>query len=263
MNSMNFVGELKPVLSVVFADSDPTASRIAAARQVFGFLPEVELHRLVRAAEVRSFRHKQVILRDGDPGVSLIVVLEGFVKLSTVDQDGRETLLDIVGPGDCIGELAILNDWQHSADATALSPCRVLSIDVRQFRQMLERNPACLLEIVRMVGDRLHRTTERLVDALGLPAPAHLAKAILRLADLRHQNGNGQTAPKLRQSELAAMTGLCRESVNKLLAAWSEAGWIQMVGGSVELAEPSALRRLIGEGQFMPGRMPERASAAR
>lgn len=251
MSSLNARHGLRLVPSAIAVGADPAAKKIVAVRRTFGFLPEAEFDRLTQAAEIRSFRPKQPIFRCGDPGVSLIAVLEGFVKLCTVNLDGRETVLDIVGPGSCIGELAVLRDWTHGTDATALSHCRVLSIDVRQFRQILERNPACLWDIMRMVGERLQRTTEQLTDALALPARAHLAKAILRLAELRQRNARDAAVPRLRQGELAAMTGLCRENVNRLLGAWSEAGWIRVVDGLVGLIDAAPLYQLIGEDQCL------------
>ena len=244
---------LRLVSSVSLAGIDPVAKKIGATRRIFGFLPETELYRLTQMAELRSFREKQPIFRRGDPGVSLIAVLGGFVKLSTVNMDGREIVLDVVGPGSCIGELAILSHWTHSTDATALSQCRVLSLDTRQFRQILDRNPACLWDMMQMVGDRLQKTTEQLADALALPARAHLAKTILRLAKLRQQNGQNATGPRLRQSELAAMTGLSRENVNRLLGGWSDAGWIRVVDGLVQLVDAAPLWQMIGEDACHPG----------
>lgn len=238
---------LRLVSSVSSDSTDPVARKIGATRRIFGFLPETELHRLTQMAELRSFREKQSIFRRGDPGVSLIAVLGGFVKLSTVNADGREIVLDVVGPGSCIGELAIMCHSMHGTDATALSQCRVLAIDTRQFRQILDRNPACLWDVMQMVGDRLQKTTEQLADALALPARAHLAKAILRLARLRQENAYDTTGPRLRQSELAAMTGLSRENVNRLLGGWTEAGWIRIVDGLVRLVDAAPLWQLIGE----------------
>jgi CRP-like cAMP-binding protein len=235
------------------ASSDLERKKVAVTRAILGFLPDVELCRLAQTAEIRAFRQKQPIFRRGDAGVNLIVVLEGFVKLSTVNQDGREVVLDVVGPGSCIGELAVMCRWTHGTDATALSQCRVLSIDTRQFRQVLDRNPACLWDVMRIVGERLQKTTEQLTDALALPARAHLAKAILRLARLRQQHARDSAGPKLRQSELAAMTGLSRENVNRLLGVWSEAGWIRIVDGLIRLVDAAPLCQLIGEDACQAG----------
>jgi CRP/FNR family transcriptional regulator, cyclic AMP receptor protein len=247
MSTLEAQHGLKIITPAIFAGADPAFKKMSAIRRIFGFIPEAELYRLTQTAEIRSFRQKQPIFHCGDPGVSLIAVMEGFVKLSTVNADGREIVLDVVGPGTCIGELAVMCHWVHDTDATALSHCRVLSIDTRQFRQSIERNPACLWDIVRMVGARLEKTTEQLADALALSARAHLAKAILRLARLRQENAYDTTGPRLRQSELAAMTGLSRENVNRLLGGWSEAGWIRIVDGLIRLVDAGPLCQLIGE----------------
>ena len=99
----------------------------------------------------------------------------------------------------------------------------------------------------RLLGDRLLAVTERGMDAVSLPAPVRLAKALLHLAELHPQpvTGGVHIGVRLSQRELGAMTGLIRESINKHLKAWRAAGWIELADGSVTLRDLAALQSFV------------------
>ena len=117
------------------------------------------------------------------------------------------------------------------------------------FRQTLAGSPDAMFATMRLLCERLSAVTTRGLDAVALPAPVRLAKALLHLADLDSQlvNGSTQIGFRLSQRELGAMTGLIRESINKHLSAWRAAGWVELSGGSVTRCDVSALRRFVGE----------------
>jgi CRP/FNR family transcriptional regulator, cyclic AMP receptor protein len=227
---------------------DAIASKVAGHR-AFGFLPEQDLRALMQWTTTRTFQPQEMIFRYGEPGRAVILVLQGYVKLSTTLANGREVVLEILGPGGCVGEVAVLNKGPREADATALSRCRLLSIDGRQFKQVFDRRPEALLTIMQLVSERLQRAREQVVDALALSAPARLAKAILQLSRLGapdlHQGGTNRL--RLSQSELGSMTGMTRESVNRYLGVWRDAGWILLLRGSVTLVSEGALSSLLWE----------------
>jgi CRP/FNR family transcriptional regulator, cyclic AMP receptor protein len=232
---------------------DAIASKVASHR-TFGFLPEQDLRALMHWTTVRNFYPHEIIFRHGEPGRAVILVLQGYVKLSTTLANGREVVLEILGPGGCVGEVAVLNKGHREADATTLSGCRLLSIDGRQFKQMFDRRPEALLAIVQLASEQLQRARDQVVDALALSAPARLAKAILQLSRLGapglYQVGTHRL--RLSQSELGSMTGMTRESVNKHLRVWRDAGWILLSSGSVTLVNEGALASLLREEKASP-----------
>jgi CRP-like cAMP-binding protein len=223
------------------AESGPRG--LIASHGMLGMLPEHDLAELMHRSTIRNLRRRAVVFRQGDPGITVNLVLLGYVKLSKTLVDGRDVVLEIVGPGEAFGEVAVLNKWAHEADARALSDCRLLSIDGRDFRRTFDSRPECFLTIMRLVSERLQRMTEQMVDALALSAQARLAKAIMLLARLRSSSPEhrGKVQLTLSQTELGAMTGLTRESVNKHLGVWREAGWILLSDRSVTLIDVSAL----------------------
>jgi len=208
-----------------------------------------DLRALVGNASVRVLDERTALFAQGDEGRSVLVVIHGYLKMSAVTAAGREVVLDVVGPGDVFGELAVLMEQGRAATATAMTPCSVLSIDGQAFRAALGRSPEAMFWVIRLLGRRLSRTTQQLTDGLELPAPARLAKALLELAGLH----SGPTADGLQinlplsQRELGAMTGLIRESINKHLGTWREAGWLSQAGRTITLHNIAALRTLVEE----------------
>jgi CRP/FNR family transcriptional regulator, cyclic AMP receptor protein len=210
-------------------------------------LPREELHALIRQASVLAFAERDMVFAQGDAGATVLVVVEGYVKLSSSTFGGREVVLEVAGPGAVFGELAVLNEWPRAADAAALSACRLLSIDGKQFVRTLVRAPEAMFEIIRLLSERLRSTTEQMTDGLDLPAPARLAKALMHLAALHsHPVKSGLRIDfQLSQRELGGMTGLTRESINKHLATWRDSGWVTLSDRYVTVLNPQRLQDLL------------------
>jgi CRP/FNR family transcriptional regulator, cyclic AMP receptor protein len=212
-------------------------------------LAREDLKSLVSNASVQVLNDRDTLFAQGDAGQSVLVVVHGYVKLAALTPSGREVVFDVVGPGDVFGELAVLTDQARAATATALAPTSLLSIDDRAFTAALGRSPEAMFWIIRLLGRRLARTTDQLTDGLELPAPVRLAKALLELAALHSRPvADGLRIDlALSQRELGGMTGLIRESINKHLGSWREAGWLSQVGRTITLHDVAALRALLRE----------------
>jgi CRP/FNR family cyclic AMP-dependent transcriptional regulator len=221
--------------------------KIIKEQSILGSLAEQDLLALVRQTPVRALPKNRVLFRNGDEGRSVVLILQGYIKLSTMAANGREVVLEIAGPGTIFGELAVLNGSPRRADATTLNACSVLAIDGTLFRRLVGRTPEAMFAAIRLLSDRLSAVTEQGMDAVSLPAPVRLAKALLHLAGLHSQRVDDcvHIGFKLSQRELGAMTGLIRESINKHLNAWRAAGWIELAGGSVTLCDVCALQDFV------------------
>jgi len=232
-----------PTTAETATDPDSTLRRLIAAHPALGTLPEHDRRALLGWCRFRNVKRQEVICRRGDPVSAVILVLEGYVKLSTSLADGDDVFLDIAAIGSCIGDLTALQRQPHDANCTALSQGRLLMVDARQFRHAFEQRPEGLLAIMRLVGERLLRTTEHLVDSRERTASIRLAKALLCLAGLPSigPRSAANLPLQLSQTELGVMTGVRREVVNRQLSAWRELGWIHMSGGTVRSVDAAAL----------------------
>jgi CRP-like cAMP-binding protein len=224
-------------------NADVAVRRLFAAHPALGSLSEREQATLLRSSKIRIAKSQEVICHQGHPAAHVTLVLEGFLKQSATLVDGSEVFMEIVGSGDCVGDMVVLQTRVHYADTTALSPCRLLMIDAMRFRQAFNCKPEGLMAILRLADARLQAAVERLSDSRARTAPIRLAKALLEVTRLRGSaSGKGANLPlRLSQSELGVMAGMSREMVNKHLAAWRDAGWIQMSSGTVASIDVDAL----------------------
>jgi CRP/FNR family transcriptional regulator, cyclic AMP receptor protein len=223
--------------------------RLLEAHEIMRLLPPEALRALIRRAALLDYPERDEIFGQGDAGRAILVVVKGYVKLSLTMLSGREVVLDLADPGSVIGEIAVLNEWPRAATATALSACTLLAIDGRSFTRELRSAPDAMLAIIRLLSQRLRRTTEQVTENLELPAPVRLAKALIELAALhsRPTPQGPQLALPLSQRELGGMTGLIRESINRHLGVWRDAGWIALAEGTITLCNIGALRALLSE----------------
>lgn len=228
-------------------DGESVILDLLGQHRILRHLPPPALGALVRGASMQRVVDRGVIFRQGDEGRSVLAVIEGYVKLSSSTAAGREVVLEVAGPGNVFGEVAVLNNWPRAADALALSPARLLAIDGRAFMRALQDAPAALMEVARLLSERLRRATEQLTDSVDTPAAARIAKALIQLAGLHSHpvRGGLRIDLALSQRELGAMTGLTRESINKHLSAWRDANYVTFNDGAITLVNLSALRDLL------------------
>jgi len=143
------------------------------------------------------------------------------------------------------GEIALLDRKERTADATALTACRVAVLERREILSLLERRPGALLGIVDLLCGRLRRTDQHLAELALLPVPVRLARALLRLtADSCAGNVCAGRPVRLSQRELGAIVAASRESINKCLRAWQSRGVVLIKRGFVTVVDRPALEEL-------------------
>jgi CRP-like cAMP-binding protein len=190
-----------------------------------------------------------IVFREGDSGDSLHIVVEGSVRIFVASASGEEATIALLGPGEFVGHLALLDGRPRSASAVAAQRTRTLVVTRNTFAQWLSARPKAALALLEALSLQLRRTDEALADLAFLDLPQRLAKRLLDLAagypELRTSGPAGVPRLRITQGELASMLGVSRESVNKQLNAFARAGWIALSRGAVTLTDPGALRTLL------------------
>jgi CRP-like cAMP-binding protein len=154
-------------------------------------------------------------------------------------------VLNLLGPGDFFGELALLDGEPRSADAVAQEPCQLLLLQRDDFMHFLEARPHVAIKLLATVSRRLRHTTQQAEDIIFFDLPARLARVLLELAEADSAEGEWVIASRPTQAELAEMVGATRESVNKWLGAYEEQGLIRRERNQLIILQPEALRKRI------------------
>jgi CRP-like cAMP-binding protein len=213
-----------------------TAS-ILASVPLFVGLPLDQLESLGASLQRRRCRAGETIFRQNDPGNSLFIIESGVVKVQRASAEGKEVILAILSPGDFFGELALLDEEPRSADAVAKEDSTLLVLDRADFQKFIVQDPSAATRLLAALSRRLRRTDQLVQDAAFLDVPARLARLLLTLTEQR------EATDALTQSELAAMVGATRESVNRWLQFYRRRGLVEYSGGVVRVLQRDELRR--------------------
>ena len=207
-----------------------------------------ELEDLLSLAKTSTYKTRKQIFGQGDEGDSMYILLSGKVKISTFSAAGKECVLTFLGPGDILGEIALLDGGLRTAAAIVLEEVRALQLFRPDFQSFISTHPRITLQIISVLCERLRRTDLFVEEVATMQAGPRLARALLRLADV-HGNeavdGSIEIRMKLSQSNLGAHSGLMRENVNRQLKIWEEAEIVTNEGGVLVLLQPDLLEDVI------------------
>ena len=191
-----------------------------------------------------EFARGEVIFFEGAQGDALYIVVRGKVKMARTARDGRENLLQLLGPGDMLGELSVFDPGTRVSRAHVPEDTVVYELTKQALDEWLDAHLEASRYLLRALAKRIRRTSITMADLVFTDVPGRVAKAIL---DLGHRFGTtdrGHTLVRhgLTQEELAQLVGASRETVNKALADFAGRGWIDVHMGSVVVYEPDRLR---------------------
>ena len=190
-----------------------------------------ELRAMARTLRARRFRRGEVLFHEGDPGDALFVVASGAVKVVVPSEDGEEAILATLRRGDFLGELALLDGAPRSASAVALEATEALALPRDQFLALVATEPAIRDALMASLAGELRRLTTHVAELHFLDLTGRLAARLARLAEEhgdRLPDGSVRLDAPLTQSDLAAMIGATRQSVNKLLGEFEADGLLKM-----------------------------------
>jgi CRP-like cAMP-binding protein len=223
-----------------------TRRAVLSRSLLFHKMTPEELDAVLARTLVRRIARGELILRRGDPSVGMFVIATGRVRVSLVSEDGKEVTLGVLGPGETLGEMSLLDGEPCSADATAQEDCVLLVIERSQFLRMLRANADLCLRLLAILTGRIRRSNAALEDIALLDLPTRLGRLLLRLArDYGVPEGSGtRIEVKLSQKDLSTLVGSSREKVNKQLRQWEEDHVLGKNGARIVILQPGALGTL-------------------
>lgn len=139
----------------------PNVTEILRSLDIFERLPEAELSKIAKLLKERKLGENQVLFRQGDVGDALYIITQGRIKISAVDQFGREKVLAFMGESQFFGDMALLTGAPRSGSATASVPTRLLQLRKDDFDVLLANNVEVMKEMLRVVAQRQAATAQR------------------------------------------------------------------------------------------------------
>ena len=183
------------------------------------------------ARKVKEFKGAEVVYFQGDPATSVMYVQKGGVKLSVVNEVGKEAVLAILGPGDFFGEGGMAGQSVRMGTATTITPTTLLVIEKNEMIRVLHAEHAFSDRFVSYMLSRNIRIEEDLVDQLFNSSEKRLARTLLLLARYGKQTQPQIVIAKISQETLAEMVGTTRSRVNFFMNKFRKLGFIRYNGG--------------------------------
>src|SRR5574340_1121142 len=184
----------------------------------FASLSDNDHQDLARLLRRKSVGRGEVLFRQGDEGTALYIILQGRIKISVSRRTDKVTLA-ILGKGEFLGEMALLDGMPRSADATAVEDSHLYALNRNDFLSFITSNEKAVRAILFSLSLRLRKTDKLLAEMCFLNLSARLASKLVEMAEL--QNNNQKELPeyylKISQQELGDILGVSRESINKEL----------------------------------------------
>jgi CRP/FNR family transcriptional regulator len=232
----------------------PDASTLpASGRSALLGLPREYSDRLLASTRPVALEAGQTLFRRGDAGDGCYWLDSGTLKVMVASEIGEERILAVLGPGSIVGEFAVMDGLPRSATVVAMRPSTLQFLSRAAFQARLQENPSIYQFLVSTLVERLRQADEEAAAASFLTVKARVARALLNLAThlgaktakpdevLVHTN--------LRQSDLAALAGVVRESVSRTLSEWRRSGTVVQRERSAYLINLKKLSReaVVGE----------------
>ncbi len=218
---------------------------------VFADIPAREIAALTQVAVEETHRAREYIFMEGDSAHWFCIVRSGHVRIVRHARSGKDVVLELLGPGEVFGGVAVIEKRPYPAAAQATEPTVVLKLPAETMIGLAERHPSVIRQIALLIGRRL-RAAHDSVESLAVdPVEARLAAALMRLSEREGVRGaRGITLPfHLTRQGLADMTGTTVETTIRILSRWTRDGILRDDEGRLVLANLGALRSMAeGEG---------------
>jgi CRP/FNR family cyclic AMP-dependent transcriptional regulator len=188
----------------------------------------------------------EVLFLAGDPCDGCYRIVDGLLKVTAAAPSRRERILAILGPGALVGELSMIDGAPRSASVTAIRESRLGFVTTAAFEAFAQANPQVFRQISTGLARRLRDNNAALVATSFLSVKGRAARALLGLADAFGENvGSGRILihQKVSQGDLAAMAGIARENLSRILQDWMRDAVIKRLASYYCVENKAALER--------------------
>src|SRR5262245_44661920 len=222
------------------------AAEMLRSHPIFAGLPATDLAVLVASAREQRLQAREPIFAEGDPALWFCLVVEGRVRIFRQSKAGKDVVLELLGPGEPFGGVAVIERRPYPASAEAIEPTIILKIPQDVIVAMAERHASIVREMALRIGRRLRAAHDTVKSLAVDPVESRLAATLLRLAKQEGEPDRGGVTLgiSLTRRTLAEMSGTTVESAIRVMTRWQRDGLVRQSGRRLVLTDAEALRAL-------------------
>lgn len=227
------------------------AAELLRTAPIFGRLSPADREAVAAVAIVRHYTKGQTIFEQDSPSDAIYQIVSGRVKIFRMMPNGKDLILEIFGPGDPLGAVAVYMDRPFPANATALEDTTCIAIPHAAFFRLLDSTPSLVRGLLLGLTTRLIELTNRLTELTSGRIEPRLARLFLKLATGMGRGADGGHAVfiplVLSRQELADMTGTTIETCIRIMSRWGKDGVVRTEKDGFVVTDRAALERLAKE----------------
>jgi CRP-like cAMP-binding protein len=210
---------------------------------LFSMLSPAQAESLVGVVGKQRFKRGETLVKQGDTSHALFIILAGRVRVLLSDDKGREVILAMMGQGDYIGDMSLIDSQAHSATAVAEVQTDVLVLGRADFCRCLLDNIPMAMSVMRVLVKRL-RSANQKIESLALMDVYDRVADVLRQSARLQPNGDYVILNKISRQDIAKMVGASREMVSRVMKDFVESGYVEVLAdGGMRISERRLLAR--------------------
>ena len=226
-----------------------TAEELLRTAPIFSRLSPADRQAVAAVATVRHYPKGDTIFEQESPSDALYAIVSGRVKIFRMMPNGKDLILEVFGPGDPLGAVALYMDRPFPASAAALEDTTCVVIPRATFFRLLETNSSLVRGLLLGLTTRLVELTNRLAELSSGRIEGRFARLFLKLArEMGRPDRGGAFVPlALSRQELADMTGTTIETCIRIMSRWGKEGIVRTEKDGFVVLDRSALERLASD----------------
>jgi CRP/FNR family cyclic AMP-dependent transcriptional regulator len=222
------------------------AKQVLPSENILDALPAELSAALFAKGRTLALSADQTLFLAGDDGDGCYRIEDGLLKASVAAPNGGERILAILGPNSVLGELSMIDGAPRSASVTAIRDSKLCFVSRADFDAFGQTTPEVYRHVMSVLARRLRETNSALAASSFLSVKGRVARALLSLAEAFGRDvGQGRILirQKVTQSDLAAMAGIARENVSRVLKEWMTRSMVSRLAGYYCLENKAAIKR--------------------
>ncbi len=202
------------------------------------------LHEISRDRKTRQVDRKEMIYHEGDEPRSVFFIKQGKVRTFKINSDGKELVTGLLGPGDFLGYMAVLEGGRSTDSAEALETCELAVIPREELLALLYKDRDVSIRIIKMLSREVKETEQRLLELAYASVRQRVAQALLRLHQRYARGDDDGLGVRISREDLATIVGTATESLIRTLGDLKEEGLIAVQGREVHIKDQRGLEKL-------------------
>jgi CRP/FNR family transcriptional regulator, cyclic AMP receptor protein len=199
---------------------------LLGAVPLFSGLSSEELAAVAKISLEQNYRKGAVVITEGEKTDSLYAVLSGKAVVVSIDDEGRQIVLNEFGPGDHFGEMSFIDGAPRCADVEIRAPTRLLAIPRNRFREIVAGNPDICFNLMKGLNDKLRNATEQVKDLVFRDVYGRVARFFDKVG--REEGGRRVIDERLTHQDIADRVGASREMISRIFTELRKGGYIEV-----------------------------------